>query len=117
MKLVAQKKGKVIVAKVEGRLDSAVAAEFETAIMEVVKNGAKQVVVDFHDVSYIASAGLRVLLMAAKQLKAGGGVIALCDMTPSIKEVFEVSGFDQILPIFEDQTSAVKSLKGERDVS
>lgn len=110
MKLVAQKQGKVSVAKVEGRLDSAVAAEFETAIMEVVNSGANNVVVDFHDVSYIASAGLRVLLMAAKQLKASGGGIALCDMSPSIKEVFEVSGFAQILPIFDDQASAIKSL-------
>lgn len=110
MDLKEAKKGNATVVSLSGRIDSSVAKEFEAGLIGVVDKGAKKVVVDFANLDYISSAGLRVLLMAAKQLKAAGGGIALCAMQPSIKEVFEVSGFSQMLPISDTVDKAIKSI-------
>ena len=56
-------------------------------------------VVDFSQLAYISSAGLRVLLMAAKRVKTENGALILCGMQDHIQEVFEISGFLQILTV------------------
>jgi len=56
-------------------------------------------VVDFEDLDYISSAGLRVILKTTKTLKRTEGKIILCSMQDYVREVFEISGFDAFLPI------------------
>jgi anti-sigma B factor antagonist len=56
-------------------------------------------IIDFKNLDYISSAGLRVILKATKALKREDGKIMLCDMQDYVKEVFEISGFDSLLPI------------------
>lgn len=65
---------------------------------------------DFAEVSYISSVGLRVLLLAAKQAKAQDGRIAIAALTPIVTEVFQVSHFDLVLKVFPDVPSAVGEL-------
>ena len=52
---------------------------------------------DLGRLDYISSAGLRVVLIAAKRLKSVGGALVLCTLNPSVREVFEISGFASIL--------------------
>ena len=56
-------------------------------------------IIDFKDLDYISSAGLRVILKATKALKREDGKMLLCDMQDYVKEVFEIAGFDSFLPI------------------
>ncbi|MEM8551740.1 MAG: STAS domain-containing protein [Pseudomonadota bacterium] len=86
-----------------GRIDSSTAAQFQETVIEAVEGGATRMVLDFSDVGYISSAGLRVVLLAGKRLKGGGGTLALCGMQPSIREVFEISGF---IGLFEVRDTA-----------
>lgn len=83
----------------KGRLDSSACPAFEAEVVGALNAGNKRVLFDFSDLDYISSAGLRVVLMAAKRLKESGGKMALCSLNEMIKEVFEVSGFDRILDI------------------
>lgn len=83
-----------------GRIDSATAPEFEKDLLERIQSGQTNLVVDFSDVEYISSAGLRVLLIGAKRVKPLGGRLVLCCMRETIREVFEISGFLTILPLF-----------------
>jgi anti-anti-sigma factor len=90
----------------KGRLDSSACPAFEAEVVSCLNAGNQRVLFDFSDLDYISSAGLRVVLMAAKRLKETGGRMVLCSLNDMIKEVFEVSGFDRILDIEPDAESA-----------
>ena len=75
--------------------------------MERVGSGDRRLIVDFSRLDFISSSGMRVLLIAAKALKAGEGTLVLCAMKNHIEEVFRISGFDRIIPIEESRESAL----------
>lgn len=94
--------GDLLVVSPKGRLDSNTSPMLETVLLERIAAGDTKVSVDFADVAYISSAGLRVLLMAAKRAGAGQGSVSMHAMSPEIKEVFEISGFLTILKVYPD---------------
>jgi anti-anti-sigma factor len=93
------------------RLDSGNAAAFEQDVLSAIAGGANNVLMDFSGLSYISSAGLRVVLVTAKKTKAVGGKLALCSLNDSIREVFVVSGFDAILDIQPDRAAGLARLQ------
>ena len=66
-------------------------------------------IIDFKELEYISSAGLRVILKATKALKREEGKMMLCDMQDYVKEVFEIAGFDSFLPIVGSMDDALQS--------
>ena len=90
-----------------GRLDSGNARSFESVVMDHVSSGERRLIVDFSRLDFISSSGMRVLLIAAKALKASEGTLVLCAMKNHIEEVFRISGFDRIIPIKESRESAL----------
>ena len=95
-----------------GRLDTNSAAGAEKEISSCIESGARNIVFDFTNVEYISSAGLRVILKAAKQTRAVGGDMAIYGMREKIREVFEMSGFLNILTVRENREAAVSAVKG-----
>ena len=89
------------VLKPKGRVDSRTAAEFEAKLLGLIETGSEAIAVDFAELEFMSSAGLRVILMAAKRLKANGA-FALCGLSEPIMEVFQVSGFAKMLTIHDD---------------
>lgn len=102
----------LLVVRPKSRLDSASAAAFEAQCAALIVGGPNKVVVDFSDVDYISSAGLRALLIAAKKAKSLGGALTLCGLRGSVKEVIAVSGFDTILGAHADVSEASAALRG-----
>ncbi|HSI40305.1 MAG TPA: STAS domain-containing protein [Xanthobacteraceae bacterium] len=82
------------------RLDSASSPAFEQELAARVAEGVTRVVLDFSQVAYISSAGLRVVLVTGKKLKAAGGTLALAGLKDNCLEVFEISGFVALFPLF-----------------
>lgn len=107
MKIVSYQEKGALVIKVEGRMDIATAPEFEKNCAAFMEQGHQKVVIDFSSLEYISSAGLRSILSIAKKLKSGGGSLCLCSLTGLVKEVFDLSGFDNFLPIFADVEQAL----------
>ena len=105
MQIAEIKSGATTVAALEGRLDTATAAPAEAKLLALLEGG--DVVADLEGVRYVSSAGLRVLLKAAKQAKAGGKAFRVCALQPSVREVFEISGFDKIIPAFATRAEAL----------
>lgn len=101
MKLDAYREKDFLVLKVEGRLDIAVSAEFEKSCAAFIEQGERKVVLDFSHLEYISSAGLRSILAIAKRLKSDGGSLSLCSLAGLVREVFELSGFDNFLPVYD----------------
>ena len=81
----------------EGRLDTATAPELE-AELEASLVGVKKLVLDLKDVAYVSSAGLRVILKAQKAMKSGGSM-TVTGVNATVMEVFEITGFTDILTI------------------
>ena len=89
--------GNDAVITLRGRLDTVTAPQLDKAINEDIE-GAKSLVLDLKEIEYISSAGLRVLLSAQKKMQRGGSmkVINVCE---PVMEVFEMTGFADILVI------------------
>ena len=106
---IAQEDGIAIV-RLAGRLDSATAGAFEKPLLELFQAPGSRVLMDFGALEYISSAGLRVVLMAAKRAKQSPGVLVLCALAPQVRDVFEISGFLKILDAVADRDSALVRL-------
>ena len=109
MEIIELKQGTVSTFKLQGRLDSNTSQSFEKRLLDAISDGIKNVIIDFKDLDYISSAGLRVILKATKTLKREDGKIMLCSMQDYVKEVFEIAGFDSFLPIVPTMDDALKA--------
>jgi anti-sigma B factor antagonist len=109
MDIVEEKSQAVSIFRLNGRLDSNTSQGFEQKVFTAISDGTKKMVIDFKEIDYISSAGLRVILKATKALAREEGKIMLCDMQDYVKEVFEIAGFDAILPIVPTLNEALES--------
>ncbi len=109
MDITEEKQGGINIFKLNGRLDSNTSQGFEKKLFQAISDGSKTMVVDFKDLDYISSAGLRVILKATKAIKREDGRIMLCSMQDYVKEVFEIAGFDSFLPIVATMDDALDS--------
>ena len=75
-----------------------------------MQSGATRMVIDFENLDYISSAGLRIILKTTKDLKKSEGNIVLCAMQDYVKEVFEIAGFDTFLPIVPTMDEALTKI-------
>jgi anti-sigma B factor antagonist len=100
----------VVVLAVAGRLDSSNAGTLEHEMLDLIDGGESRFVVDCAALDYISSAGLRVLLIAAKRLAATAGVIVLSGLTEQIKEVFDIVGFASIFKTYPTPHEAIAAL-------
>ncbi|MBQ6478031.1 MAG: STAS domain-containing protein [Erysipelotrichaceae bacterium] len=81
-----------------GRLDTTTAPDLEKELKELLEQGIKKLDLDFEKLDYISSAGLRVLLFAQKSLSENGKM-TIRNVKPEIMEVFDITGFIDILTI------------------
>jgi len=102
-----------IVFSIRGRLDGTHAADAENAFQKLANEGKSRFVLDFSEMSYISSAGLRVVLVAAKKLRAMQGALVCAGMSDQVTEVFEMSGFLSILETVATVEEAVARLRAD----
>ena len=97
MTITTEKNNEAVTLKIEGRLDTMTAPELETAINGLIDE-TKDLTLDMNALEYISSAGLRVLLAAQKKMNQIGTMklVGVCD---AVMEVFEMTGFADILTI------------------
>ena len=95
-----------------GHLDTNTSAAAQDALDALLAGGSRKVVVDCTALEYISSAGLRVLLSTVKRLERDGGTLHLFGLNDTVREVFEISGFSMILPVFDTETQALDGLTG-----
>ena len=100
------------VLKLNGRLDTETSADFELAAHDLTSAGERRFVVDMGGISYVSSAGLRVLLALAKEVNSGGGALRLCSLAPSVRQVFDLSGFSKLFTIAQDLDGALGEKSG-----
>jgi anti-anti-sigma factor len=92
---------------IEGRIDTTNFDAFEKEITAIIDGGNINIVINCGNMNYISSSGLRVFLIVQKKLMGLGGKLHLCQMQPTIKEIFDISGFSSIFKIFDSEESAL----------
>ncbi len=110
MEITQEKVNDIAVISLSGRLNVTTTAELEQVFTKLLEEKQTKVLVECRELEYISSAGLRVLLTAAKQFKKISGEIALAGLSRNVKQVFEISGFTSIFPIYTTRDEAVKSM-------
>ena len=101
----------ILIAVADGRVDGANAQEFQGELTDAIEADDRGLVLDLGQITYISSAGLRVILLTAKALNRQDAELAVCSLTDSVREVFEISGFDKIIPVRASQPDAIASFK------
>jgi len=97
----------VVVVDLTGDIDTQAAPAVQDGLFEIVDGGAQKLLVNFTNVELITSSGLRALLTIAKTMKTSGGKFWLCAMNEDVREVFEISGFETIFNIAQDEAAAL----------
>jgi anti-anti-sigma factor len=107
MKLTVGDAGAVKIVRIEGELNTQTSRDAEAQLTQLIDAGARKVVVNFEQLAYISSSGLSILLAAARQLQVSGGELRVCSLSDLVQEVFDISGFDSIVPVSKNEAEAL----------
>lgn len=104
----------VTLVKIAGRVDHVTAKELKNSFMpyldQCAEGNVKNLIIDLSGVNYMTSAGLRVLMIAAKTCGKHKVEIAVAGLQPGIQEIFKISRFDLVLSVFPSVKSAIEHL-------
>ena len=110
MDLTPKRFADTVVLRPAGRIDHTSSDDFKAALgpfLEACATGRDHVVLDLAALEYISSAGLRVLMLAKKQVKTQGGTLVVAGLAAVVKEIFEISKFTLVFDVFPDVRAAL----------
>ena len=96
-----------------GEVDLYTAPEFKQQLLDVIGKGAKNVIVDFSNTTFIDSTTLGVLVGGVKRLRPAGGSLTLVCTDPNICKIFEITGLDRVFSIHDSREDALSTLASE----
>ena len=102
-----ENKENISLLRLKGKLDFTTSTEFEQKFNIMVNEGGEKFILDFNEVTYMSSAGLRFLLIALKKTK---GKVVLFGVNDSVKQVIEIAGFVSMFKFSNSQDEAVEIL-------
>ena len=113
MELSTRRFADVVVANPTGRIDYTNAEDFKSALWQALAENRGEhgpVVIDFSRVDYISSVGLRVLMLAAKEMNGGKRRVTIAAPSPVVREIIDISRFHLILAVFASVREALERL-------
>ena len=114
MELTSRQIGDATLIRVQGRIDHKTATDFEDALKPHLnpdpERKQRKLLLDLGGVDFMTSAGLRVLMIAAKKCDREKWDIAVAALQPGIREIFQISRFDLVLKVFPNMKSALENL-------
>ena len=109
MKINQEIQDDIKIFRLKGRLDSNTSTEFEDKLFQAISDGSKKIIVDFENLDYISSAGLRLVIKANKALLREDGRLILCTMQNYIREIFITTRIDNFVLILDTMEQALKA--------
>jgi len=110
MEIIQKEESGIVSITIKGRLDADSSPEAEKVVKDALEGQTTRVLFNLASLEYLSSAGLRVLLGAAKEMRRKDGKIVLCALNEFVKEIFEVSGFQSLIPIADSVESGIELL-------
>ena len=93
-----------------GEVDLYTAPELKQELLNAIDNGAKEVIVDFTDTTFIDSTTLGVLVGGVKRLRPNGGRLSIVCSDPNITKIFEITGLDRVFTIYPSRDEALSKI-------
>ena len=94
--------------RLSGDLDTGTSGDAQDKIVQMIDDGASNMLINLKDVGFVSSAGLRILLVAAKKMVSIDGTLRVSDLNETVHDVFEISGFSSILNVFPTEQDALQ---------
>ncbi len=107
MEFTVDEFGDVRAVRIAGNLDTQTSPVAQKQLTQLIDNGATKILIDFEELNYISSSGLRMLLVAAQQLEGTSGQVRICNPNTLVREVFVTSGFSDIFSVYGSQAEAL----------
>jgi len=107
MEIIKSNLNQVEIFEIFGRINADNAKDFENVLIQSFEEGVTKMLIDLTNLEYISSSGLRVLLSIAKKI-GESGFIYLCSLQPQVAQIFSISGFNNIFPVYENKEAALK---------
>jgi anti-anti-sigma factor len=112
MEMSLKKNQDLTILEIHGRLDTSNYLQVEGRLLEEIVPDSNTLI-DCHDLAYISSSGLRVLLLALLKSEQARSKLALCSLPPVIMEIFKISAFDKIFTIYPNAEEAAEKLRNK----
>ena len=107
VKIQVEQVKEVLVISISGEIKGLTGREFHDAIFREVQAQDAPIVLDLGGLTYISSTGLRSVLLIAKRQQKNKAGFAVCCLTKPIREIFEITCFDQIIPVLKTHSEAI----------
>ena len=101
----------VLVVMAEGHVDGSNAREFHESLESAIEVEDRAMILDLEDLTYISSAGLRVMLLVAKTIQKQRGRLVVCSLSGPVRDLFEISGFDRIIDVHASREDALAEVR------
>ena len=108
-----ERQDEVAVAIITGRIDGNTTEQLQGELESGLGAEDQALILDFAQVSYINSSGLRVGVRIAKQCRESGKKFGICNLSDATREIVAISGFDQVIPVFESRNRALNQIAPE----
>jgi len=107
LELTNQKLENAEVVAAKGRLDNAASRLLEAHCSDLLHSGCNTLVLDFHELEFLGSEGLRTLLGLSRRIHAGGGKLVFTGIQGPIRDMFEIAGFLDAFPVVDSVKSGI----------
>jgi anti-anti-sigma factor len=107
MQIAQHESNGVTILAVSGRIDATVAEAFKQKLLAAIGDKPVRLLLDFAQVEFISSIGLRVLVIAAKRVAAVRGQLLFCCLEGPVREVFELAGFTAVAKVYANREAAL----------
>ena len=106
-----ERKDGILIAMLIGHIDSSNADRFQRIVESGIDSEDHALILDFERVFFISSAGLRISLVISRKFNDSGKKFGICTLSDPIRNVLAISGFDQIIPIYDSRAAAINAFE------
>lgn len=100
--------GNVLILLIKGRLDAISSIDVEKQIFNYISEGHHNLILNFSEVDYLSSVGMRLLLRTTKKLKMLSGKLVVCEINTNVMDILKMSGFDHVIEFCNTEQEALK---------
>jgi len=111
MRITERKHGPILVLGLHGKLDTNTADRLEDSLLGRIRAGERRLILDASNLTYISSTGLRVLFLAAQELKEGADRLVICGLSERLRDIFATTGFLEIFSIRGSLDNAIEEME------
>ena len=110
MEISKEQVGDAYVVSPTGRLDGIYSTAFAKEVGELIGGINPKILIDFAEIDFVTSAGIRAVLLLMKKAKASGAAFGLCGVNDQVREILDATGLESIIPIYPGRTEGLAAL-------